>query len=96
MLATNRKKEGLKLFRLIVIALMFMAITLVYVWFRISITKIDYQIAEEIHCRDGLLEENRKLKVEVATLKSPRRIESIARTKLGMRYPERDQVIFLK
>jgi len=36
------------------------------------------------------------LKVEVATLKSPRRIESIARTKLGMRYPERDQVIFLK
>ncbi|MBW2598668.1 MAG: cell division protein FtsL [Deltaproteobacteria bacterium] len=96
MLAAGRKKGGVKLFRLILIALIFMAITLVYVWFRIGITKIDYRIAEEMHCRDSLLEENRKLKVEIATLKSPRRIESIARTKLGMRYPERDQVIFLK
>jgi len=96
MLAAGKKKGGTKLFRLIVIALMFMAITLIYVWFRISITKIDYRIAEEMHRRDGLLEENRKLKVEIATLKSPHRIESIARTKLMMRYPERDQVIFLK
>ncbi len=96
MLAAGRKKGGLKVSRLIFIALMFMAITLVYVWFRISITKIDYRIAEEMHRSDSLLEENRKLKVEIATLKSPRRIESIARTKLGMRYPERDQVIFLK
>jgi cell division protein FtsL len=96
MLAAGKKKGGTKLFRLIVIALMFMAITLIYVWFRISITKIDYRIAEEMHRRDGLLEENRKLKVEIATLKSPHRIESIARTKLMMHYPERDQVIFLK
>lgn len=90
------EKKGVKLFRLIIIALIFMAITLVYVWFRISITKIDYRIAEEMHSGDTLLEENRKLKVEIATLKSPHRIESIARAKLGMDYPERDQVIFLK
>ncbi|MEA1970948.1 MAG: cell division protein FtsL [Thermodesulfobacteriota bacterium] len=96
MLTAGEKKGGAKLFRLIIIALMFMAITLVYVWFRISITKIDYRIAEEVHRGDSLLEENRKLKVETATLRSPHRVESIARTKLGMGYPERDQVIFLK
>jgi len=96
MLVARRKKGGLKLSRLIFIALMFMAIALVYVWFRISITKIDYRIAAEMHRGDSFLEENRKLKIEVATLKSPHRIESIARTKLGMCYPERDQVIFLK
>ena len=92
----GRKKGGLKFFRLIFIALMFMAVALVYVWFRISVTNINYRIAEEMHIRDGLLEKNRKLKIEIATLKSPHRIESIARTKLMMRYPERDQVIFLK
>ena len=96
MSVAGRKKGVLKLFRFIVIALVFMAVTLVCVWFRISITKIDYRIAEEMHNKDSLLEENRKLKIEIATLKSPHRIESIARTKLGMCYPERDQVIFLK
>ncbi|MCK4534549.1 MAG: cell division protein FtsL [Syntrophobacterales bacterium] len=92
----GKKGSGLKVSRLIFIALVFMATALVSVWFRVSITNIDYRIAGEMHRRDSLLEESRKLKVEIATLKSPSRIESIARTKLGMRYPERDQVIFLK
>ncbi len=96
MLAAVKKRGGLRLSHFIFAAFMFMAVTLVYVWFRISITSIDYRIAEEIHRRDSLMEENRKLKVEIATLKSPHRIESIARTKLMMCYPERDQVIFLK
>ncbi|MBW2544576.1 MAG: cell division protein FtsL [Deltaproteobacteria bacterium] len=96
MSVTGKKREGVKVSRLIFIALVFMATALVSVWFRVSITNIDYRIAGEMHRGDSLLEENRKLKVEIATLKSPRRIESIARTKLGMRYPERDQVIFLK
>ncbi|TFG93752.1 MAG: cell division protein FtsL [Syntrophobacterales bacterium] len=92
----RKKRGGLRLPRLIVVALLFMVTALIYVWFRISITNIDYRIAGEMHRGDTLLEENRKLKVEIATLKSPRRIESIARDKLGMRYPERDQVIFLR
>jgi len=40
-----------------------------------------------------LLEEQQKLKVELATLKSPQRIEAIAREKLQMTYPEQGQVI---
>jgi cell division protein FtsL len=92
----RKKRGGWKLSRLIAVALLFMATALIYVWFRISITNLDYGIAGEMHRRDTLLEENRKLKVEIATLKSPRRIEAIAQAKLGMRYPERDQVIFLR
>ena len=92
----RKKGEGWKVVRLIVVALLVTATALTYVWFRISITSIDYRIAGEMHRRDALLEENRKLKVEIATLKSPGRIESIARAKLGMCYPERDQVIFLR
>ncbi|MDD5723097.1 MAG: cell division protein FtsL [Syntrophales bacterium] len=96
MLAVSKKRGGLRLLRLMLVALLFMATALVYVWFRIGITNIDYRIAGEMHRRDILLEENRKLKVEIETLKSPSRIEAIARAKLGMRYPERDQVIFLR
>jgi cell division protein FtsL len=46
--------------------------------------------------REQLTDEQAKLKVELATLKSPRRIETIAREKLQMTYPERKQVIVLK
>jgi cell division protein FtsL len=46
--------------------------------------------------REQIMEEQTKLKVELATLRSPRRIETIAREKLQMTYPERTQVIVLK
>jgi hypothetical protein len=35
------------------------------------------------------------LKVEIATLKSPQRLETIAKEQLQMTYPTRDQVIIL-
>ena len=85
-----------RLSHFIFITLIFMTIALVYVWFHIKITKLNYQIASEISVRDGLLEENRRLKVEVATLKAPRRIEKIARDKLKMYFPDKEQVIFVK
>jgi len=45
--------------------------------------------------KEQLLEEQRKLKVEVATLKSPSRIETIVKEKLQMTYPQREQIIHL-
>ena len=72
-----------------------MLITLVYVWFHVNITKLNYAIAQEIQVRTHLLEETKRLKVEIETLQSPHRIEVIAGTKLNMCYPQREQVIFL-
>ena len=72
-----------------------MIIALVYVWFHVNITKLNYEIAREIDNKNALIEESRRLKVELETLKSPRRIETIANSKLEMIYPEREQVIFL-
>ena len=42
------------------------------------------------------LEEQKKLKLEYAMLKSPQRIESIASSRLQMSYPDNAQVIVLK
>ena len=81
---------------LIVAFLLLLSAVLTYIWSRIHYVELKYCIAAELSQQDKLLEENRKLKVEIATLKSPQRLEAICKTKLGMQFPERDQVIFLK
>jgi len=80
----------------IFIASVLMAVALLYVWSHIHMTELEYQIARELSSREQITEEQTKLKVELATLRSPRRIETIAREKLQMTYPERTQVIVLK
>jgi cell division protein FtsL len=87
---------SINLSALIFVAIVLMAVALLYVWSHVNMTKLEYQVAEEIGIRERLLEEQKKLKVEIATLKAPQRIEVIARNKLQMSYPERDQVILIK
>jgi cell division protein FtsL len=57
---------------------------------------LEYNIATELNVKGQKLEEQKKLKLEYAMLKSPQRIESIMRNKLQMSYPDNDQVIVLK
>jgi cell division protein FtsL len=80
----------------IFIATILMAVLLIYVWSHIHMTELEYQIARELSSKEQLTEEQAKLKVELATLKSPQRIEIIAKEKLQMTYPGREQVILLK
>ena len=80
----------------IFIATVLMLVLLIYVWSHIHMTELEYQIARELSSREQLIEEQAKLKVELATLKSPQRIETIAKEKLQMTYPGREQVILLK
>jgi len=80
----------------IFIATVLMAVALLYVGSHIHMTELEYQIARELNSREQLTEEQAKLKLELATMKSPQRIETIAREKLQMTHPEREQVILLK
>jgi len=77
-------------------AFVLMAVALIYVWSHTHMTELEYEIAAEISTKEKLLEEQRRLKVEMATLKSPQRIEAIAKDKLKMSYPNQDQIIVLK
>jgi cell division protein FtsL len=92
----ERTSSGINLSSLLVVVIVLMAVALLYVWSHLNMTKLEYQVAEEIGVRERLLEEQKKLKVDVATLKAPHRIEVIARDKLQMTYPDRDQVILIK
>lgn len=91
-----RQSAGLRVSTLILSLLVLVAVALVYVWSHLHNTQLKYRIAEEMTVRENLLEENRRLKVEIATLKSPQRIEAIAREKLKLQYPEREQVVLIK
>ena len=86
----------IKYSNLIFVAVISMVVVLIYVWSHIQMRELEYQVAEEMNVREQLLEEQKKLKLECATLKSPQRIEAIARDKLQMSYPEREQVVLLK
>lgn len=79
----------------IFVTLVLMAVALIYVWSHIRMTELDYMVAAEMSIKEKLVEEQTKLKVEIATLKSPQRLEAIAKEKLQMTYPTRDQVIIL-
>lgn len=80
----------------IFIAMIIMAVAILYVWSHNYMTALEYKVASEISKKEMLLEEQKKLRVELATMKSPQRIASIAMEKLQMTYPDREQVVFLK
>ena len=87
---------GLKHVPFIIAICLVMMLSLVYVWPHIHMTELEYQVAEQMNIRQKLLAERGKLKIEYATLKSPQRIDTIAREKLQMTYPKREQVVYLK
>jgi cell division protein FtsL len=92
----QKKSRGFNYSSLMIGAFVLMGVALVYVWSHLRMTGLENKIAEELNRKEQLMEEQRKIKVEIATLKAPGRIESIAREKLHMVYPQREQVINLR
>ena len=83
---------------LLMILLLFFMIggSLVYVWSRIQVIQAGYEISNAMKAARVLAEENKRLRVEVATLKSYARIEKLAIEELGMSKSKPDQVIIIR
>lgn len=92
----DREAPRLRYSPYILVVVVLMAAALLLVWTRLHMTQLEYRVADEMNRKERLLEEQRKLRLEYATLKAPQRIESIAKEKLFMSYPEQGQVIVLK
>jgi cell division protein FtsL len=54
-----------------------------------------YLLSTTSKLQNQLEQENRELKVELATLTSPDRLEAMARKRLGLVPPEKGQVVIL-
>jgi|SRR3990167_9987325 len=93
------KEDFLKtrfLFRILFLVAFMAILSLFYIWSRIQIVQYGYDINALRGRHRQLVEENKKLNVEVATLKSPGRISRIAREKLKMQMPKPEQIKVIK
>ena len=77
------------------LALVLIGVVLVHVWLRLQVVKTGYVLATATKLQTRLEQENRELQIELATLTSPDRLESLARRRLGLVPPEKGQVIIL-
>jgi cell division protein FtsL len=75
-----------------VLMVMFLAEALVYTWCRVQYVRAGYEITEATKENQGMVELHRKLKVEEARLRSPKRIMQIAEER-GLVMPESRQVV---
>jgi cell division protein FtsL len=70
--------------------------SLFYVWSRIQVIQLGYEISSALRSERTLAEENKKLRLEIATLKSYARIEKMAVQELRMTKPKPGQVIVIR
>jgi cell division protein FtsL len=79
-----------------VVALVFLACSLVYVWSHHQIISLGYEISKAGQEEQTLSQENKKLRLELAGLKTPGRIETMALNELGFINPQKDQLIIVR
>jgi len=93
------RPKGIKLNLLILFTLLmlfFIGGSLFYVWSRIQVIQIGYEISNAMKEERALTEANKKLRLEIATLKSYVRIEKLAVEELRMAKPKPEQVIVIR
>lgn len=93
------RRIGIKsnLLLLLTLALLFLiGGSLFYVWSRIQVIQLGYEISHALKAERTLTQENKKLRLEIATLKSYTRIEKVAVEELRMAKPKPEQVIVIR
>ena len=85
-----------RIFFLILLLLFLIMGSLFYVWSRIQVIQLGYEISNALKEERALAEANKRLRLEIATLKSYARIEKFAVEELRMAKPKPDQVIVIR
>lgn len=95
----KKKVIGIKSNFLLLFALLLLFLiggSLFYVWSRIQVIQLGYEISNALKVERTLTEESKKLRLEIATLKSYARIEKVAVEELRMTKPKPEQVIVIR
>lgn len=71
-------------------------VSVFHVWSRVEVIDLNLKISESARLFREEQQENKRLKVEVASLKAPARIEALAKGELGMALPTDQQVIVVR
>ena len=96
-MATRKKKQKRQNPKILALWLVLMGLfigeLLFYTWCRVQCVQMRYEIATATRNRQRLVALQDNLKIELANLKSPRRIATIAREQLGLVTPTPKQMI---
>ena len=95
-MAKNKPKSVNRIFLFVLFLLLLIGGSLFYVWSRIQVIQLGYDISNALKAERTLVEANKRLRVEIATLKSYTRIEKLAVEELRMAKPKPDQVIVIR
>jgi cell division protein FtsL len=91
--ADPKRAKEMTMFSIAVAVLFFF--TMIYAWQHLSSIEYGYKIEVQKNERDALLEQNRALRLEEASLRDPERIEQLA-TRMGLVAPQAGQVMHLE
>ena len=87
----------LDIFKFLMISMiLFTIVSVFHVWSRFKLVDLNLDIAASSRLLKESQQEQKRLQLEAASLKTPGRIETIARRELGMALPNGQQVIFVK
>jgi cell division protein FtsL len=84
------------IFVVLVGALVFIGCSLFYVWSHHQIVSLGYETSEAAREEQALQQENNRLRLELASLKAPGRIERMAQQELGLAPPQKEQLIIVR
>jgi len=92
----KRKRGSIRLFQFFVaVFFFFLSAGISYVWLNFKRTQIGYELSQLKKQVLQIEEYNRKLKLEVAFLKSPQFLENKGVKEFGLRHPVPQQIVFL-
>ncbi len=85
-----------QIFLVIIMLFLFMGSGIGYVWSNFERTQIGYDLSQLVKEEMRLREINKKLRLELAILKSPQNLEKLAVDKLGLFQPSPEQIIIIQ
>ncbi|HEY6008580.1 MAG TPA: cell division protein FtsL [Geobacteraceae bacterium] len=81
---------------LLVVLVLLTVVSIFHVWSRVKVIDLNLQIGDVKRQMKDQQQEYNRLNLEVASLKTPARIEALAKGELGMGLPTDQQVVMVK
>ena len=93
---TNRIWRSGRIFTIFAVLIWLLFSGFGYVWCRVQVVHVGYLLSEVHRTNTRLLNDNKKLHLELARLKAPERVERIAIERLGLKHPTKSQIVVLR
>ena len=87
--------DVLELLPTVALGVLVLLAALLYVWQHTYVVRLGYEIERLREHQADLVQENKELRLEMGQLRSLKRVEEIARNRLGMVTPKSGQVVLI-